>query len=201
MSEAFETINYRGYKIELIQEQYPFHPREDSDPLGTFFVPRDNRNISGDKGAIDPNDLEDREIAVLVLVYALVHSGVWLNTTGFSDPWDSGCVGAIYLTREDVLKEFGWKVLTKTRKEKLESYLRSEIQTLSDYFEGNVAGYVITDPNDEQLDSCWGYYPDHETDLPYRNNNGWQSLIEECKSIVDHQANKLESFASVGIGL
>lgn len=35
------------------------------------------------------------------------HSGLAMQTTSFNDPWDSGQVGWIYVSKEDALKEFG----------------------------------------------------------------------------------------------
>lgn len=50
---------------------------------------------------------ESDQIAMLPL-YLYDHSGITMNTSGFSDPWDSCQVGYIYMTKEVFLKETGY---------------------------------------------------------------------------------------------
>lgn len=49
---------------------------------------------------------------IVLPLYLYDHSGITMNTTGFSCPWDSGQVGWIYASKEDALKEFGGKSFT-----------------------------------------------------------------------------------------
>ena len=44
---------------------------------------------------------------LMLPLYLYDHSGITMNTTGFSCPWDSGQVGWIYASKEDALREFG----------------------------------------------------------------------------------------------
>ena len=46
------------------------------------------------------------------------HSGITMNTTGFSCPWDSGQVGWIYCSKKRFLSETGYK------KDELFSYVK-----------------------------------------------------------------------------
>lgn len=39
-------------------------------------------------------------------LYLMDHSGLAMQTESFHDPWDSGQVGWIYVSKEDALKEF-----------------------------------------------------------------------------------------------
>lgn len=95
-----------------------------------------------------------------------------MNTTGFSCPWDSGQVGAIVVSKEKVRKEYGWKVVTKKRIEKIREYLINEVSTYDQYLRGDVYGYIVESANGENLDSCWGFY-------------GVENCLEAAKSTVD----------------
>lgn len=77
-----------------------------------------------------------------------------MNTTGFHCPWDSGQVGFIYATLNDIRKEYSTKRVTAKRHEQVMNSLKQEVQTFSDYIGGNVFGYSI-ERDDEDVDSCW----------------------------------------------
>jgi len=69
------------------------------------------------------------ENAVILPVYMYDHSGITINTDGFSCPWDSGQVGVIFCTRERFLKETGYNKQTlfstdSKRKPKKGDYVR-----------------------------------------------------------------------------
>lgn len=49
---------------------------------------------------------------IMLPLYLLDHSGLAMKTTSFHDPWDSGQVGWIYVSKEDALKEFGGEKMT-----------------------------------------------------------------------------------------
>jgi hypothetical protein len=68
---------------------------------------------------------------------------ITINTGGYSCPWDSGQVGFIYVSREKVREEYGWKVITKKREEKIVEILRDEVKTYDQYLTGDVYGYIV----------------------------------------------------------
>lgn len=129
---------------------------------------------------------------VMLPLYLYDHSGLSMNTGGFSCPWDSGQVGYIYATREAILKEFSVKKLTEEPRAKVERILRGEVKTYSQYLEGDVYGYVIYEIDEEcdcdpepwltsctctshaeVVDSCWGYF-------------GSDDALEEGRSVLKH---------------
>jgi hypothetical protein len=80
-----------------------------------------------------------------------------MNTTGFSCHWDSGKVGVIFVSKEKVRKEYGWKVITAKRTEQILKYLQGEVETFDQYLRGDVYGFrKIVDG--EEIESCWGFY-------------------------------------------
>lgn len=82
----------------------------------------------------------DKHIVELPL-YLYDHSGITMNTSGFSCRWDSGQVGFIYVTKEKIRKEYGWKRITQARKEKIYRYLKNEVKTYNHYLTGQVYGF------------------------------------------------------------
>jgi hypothetical protein len=91
-------------------------------------------------------------------VYMFDHSGVALNTTGFSCPWDSGQVGIIYASKEEIAQEFGVKRFTKKKVAQFNSYLEAELEVYSQYLNGDIYGYELTDDDGDIVDSCYGFY-------------------------------------------
>jgi len=83
---------------------------------------------------------------VILPLYLYDHSGISMSTGSFGDPWDSGQVGFIYVSRETILKEWGngSKILTKKLKERAIKYLEGEVETYDDYLRGNVYGVCVS---------------------------------------------------------
>lgn len=97
-------------------------------------------------------------------LYLYDHSGITISTSSFSCQWDSGQVGFIYITKEKIEQEFGWKILTKARREKIEKYLRGEVECYDKYLTGEAYGYQVLDSEGEIEDSCWGFFDRDEAE-------------------------------------
>ncbi len=100
--------------------------------------------------------------AVMLPLYLYDHSGITMNTTGFSCAWDSGLVGFIYVSLEDVRKEYGVKRVTQALRERVSEQLKCEVSTYDDYLTGNVYSYQIEQDN-EIIGSCGGFLGDYQT--------------------------------------
>jgi hypothetical protein len=88
---------------------------------------RDNfKNLSEYNKAIDNKLLETvkKEFVILPL-YLYDHSGITMNTTGFSCPWDSGQVGWIYTSKENAVEMLGIAYDYETVKKHLEDDVKS----------------------------------------------------------------------------
>lgn len=158
----------KNYKIEIIQDEMPESPRTSVDNLGKL-VCFHNRYRLGDIHNISSFDftcwadlkkkLIKTENAIIVLpVYMYDHSGITISTKPFSCRFDSGQIGFIYATRADILNEFQCKLITKKIIEKAYNILLSEIETYDQFLRGDVYGYKITDEDNNEIDSCWGFY-------------------------------------------
>lgn len=165
-----EQFEESGYTVKIYPDFDPQNPRKDYDPLGTM-VHWHRRYDLGDRKL---NEQEEKALrrggfkllerylritqgAVCVLPLSLLdHSGLHMWVGGgphWSDSagWDSGTVGFIYVTK-DQLEKFG------TPADKAEQQLNAEVETYDQYLRGDVYGYVIEDEDGEHVDSCWGFY-------------------------------------------
>ena len=161
--DYLEKFLVRGNTIKIYQDEYPENPRE-WDNLGTMICFH-SRYMLGDKHDLSIEALKElvsrRDILALPL-YLLDHSGLALNTSGFAyiDPqgWDWDQVGYLYVTHEKLRQEYGVKKVSRRLLEKVKQILEAEIETYNQYLSGDVYGYEIEDPYDNEGDSCWGFY-------------------------------------------
>ena len=155
-------------KLKVVQDSNGDSPRE-WDNLGTM-VCFHNRYDLGDKHSYDADDYsgwaemkkaileEEGRGTVILPLYLYDHSGISMSTGAFSCRWDSGQVGFILTNKKTILGEFGGKIVTKKLRERVEGILEGEVETYSQYLEGDVYGFVIEDEEGEHIDSCYGFY-------------------------------------------
>ena len=101
-------------------------------------------------------ELADRKNVILPL-YLYDHSGITMNNDGFSCPWDSGQVGWIYASHQEVKDEYG--NLRRESLDKAESLLRGETKTYDHYSCGECYGFILEEKGQE-ADSVWGFLGD-----------------------------------------
>jgi hypothetical protein len=153
------------YRLKIERDDDPQNPREWDHP-GTMVCWHNRYTLGDEQPKQDPGEYrEGLPPRVELPLYLYDHSGITMSTGSFSCPWDSGQVGFIYVPIAKIKAEYGWKVLTKARRKKIEEYLRSEVRTYDDYLTGSVYGYTVEKLVGaicewEQVDSCWGFYGD-----------------------------------------
>jgi len=187
-----ETIEYKGYKIKIYQDEDPESPRE-WDNLGTMLCEYRGYDLGDVKESKDMDVEEIKEFVkrkdvIALPLYLLDHSGLWMRTGKFecdNGGWDTSMVGYITITHEKIKEEYSWKSITKKRITKIEGYLENEVKTYSDYLEGSVYGYVIEGSEEEDKDSCWGFYPEHNGHVYHGVRDELGYMVSECKSIID----------------
>jgi len=202
--EPFETIKYKGCTIELHSDEDPENPRTSWDNAGVMWCAHRPYDLGDEQFRTrEPIDEKVKEIekegGEWLPLYLYDHTGITMNTTGFHCPWDSGQVGIIFITRAKILKEWcKGNRITKQRRAKVRDYLRGEVQTYDDYLTGQVAGFIARGPAEvdedgeeitegEEIDSCWGFYPDHET-----GKEDYAYMISEAKCSIDLYLKKKE---------
>jgi len=177
------TESYKKYTITIEQDTDSDSPRE-WDNLGTIVCNHKDYDL-GDKTSkqipwyefhswaeVEKYLRKEYDVAVLLPIFIYDHSGITINTTGFSCKWDSGQVGFIFVEKKKVREEYRITKITAPIRDKVTKQLNQELKTYAQYLEGEVYWFSITDKNGDEVDSCGGYY-------------GLDEIKNECKSIVD----------------
>jgi hypothetical protein len=166
MKEVLHSESLRGHTINIVNSE-GYNPRED-DNLGKMACFHGRYKL-GDKTDISSDDfngwdemrehIEKKVNAVVILpLYLYDHSGITMNTTGFSCRWDSGQVGFIYATKKDIRENFMVKNVTKRLIKRTEEILKDEIKTYDLFLTGQCYGFeIIKDDTKENIFSCGGY--------------------------------------------
>ncbi len=173
--EAIERIEKNGKIGEIFHDDNPESPRQ-WDNLGKMVCFHGRYNLGDQHDFNDPEEFQEwveKNINDLIIheLYLYDHSGITMSIKPFSCSWDSGMVGIIYVEKEKVKKEYGWKRISKKRDDKIKERLKCEVEVYNQYLTGDVYGYIVTDENGDEVDSCWGFY-------------GIESVTEEVNSIL-----------------
>ncbi|TXG76312.1 hypothetical protein E6Q11_04845 [Candidatus Dojkabacteria bacterium] len=159
-------------RLKLVHDSSPESPRN-WDNLGTMICFHRRYDL-GDKHSYSSDDyssweemkqaiIKEENPAVILPLYMYDHSGISISTSPFSCRWDSGQIGFILVSKKKALEEFGGKIVTAKLKERIEKILEGEVETYSQYVEGDVYGFQIVDEDDDIIDSCYGFYgSDHK---------------------------------------
>ena len=168
-----------GNILEVYQDSDIESPRM-WDNLGTMLCFHNRYNL-GDELEDDEkpdsfegwDDLKDYLIrkckgGVILPLYLMDHSGLSISTTPFSCRWDSGQVGFIYVTADDIRKEYDVKEteIPEDIIEKVTRCLEGEVETYDQYLSGDVYGFCIVKEemcnlnhkHRSILDGCGGFY-------------------------------------------
>lgn len=187
---AIEILKARlpnGNKVqaELVYDQDATNPRE-WDLLGAIrIVPKLSHWVASPDDVVDTSiplgnnpyehwenlrreqlQLKKSDIAIAYPITKYEHGSISLSL-GYKSGWDYGVVGFIYVTKEQVRKCYGVNRITKSIIERAENCLQSELDTLTDWLNGDCYGwqikeYASTDDGLDWeevgiLDGCWGY--------------------------------------------
>jgi hypothetical protein len=175
--QGIDSIEYKGYTINIFPDDHPPDPREEFDHLGTMVCFHRRYDLGDQHDFRNPNEFAEflkEEKPICLPLYLYDHSGITISTKSerfrACDPqgWDWGMLGYIYATKEDVRKEYGVKHVTRKILEKVTKLLQSEVQEYDHYLTGNVYGYEITKGErqaGEVIDSCWGFFGYPEDDM------------------------------------
>ena len=118
--------------------------------------------------------LEKHANIVYLPLYLYDHSGITMNTGGFSDRWDSGQVGYIYTDKKTIIDCGGKirnekgnyvKITDKNWKKAAYQWMQGEVDEYDMYLTGEVYGVITEEYNAEddgweEKDSCWGFFND-----------------------------------------
>ena len=184
MSEyIYEKQKVGKYIVKVVQDDDPMNPREEYDNLCTMVCFHRRYNLGDRNHGFTPESIreylsENRKTVFWKPLYLYDHSGITMNTTGFSCSWDSGQVGYIFVERDRFLEAFRYKKMTKKAKERLEALLEGEVEDYDNFLTGEVYGFRIEDEHGEVIDSCYGF----NGDIKYALEEG----ISEAKAMIRH---------------
>ena len=188
MNDIIETIEYKGYNINIFASEYCESPRE-WDNLGEivgyckdYDIYDVENKFSGESGSnfgdfklyLESEDIKLKDVVYLP-VYAYIHSGITISTGSFSCQWDSGQVGYIYATKKQIRENFMAKNVIKKLIDHTIKILESEIEMFDNYCTGSVYGFEIV-KDGEVIDSLSGFYG-------YDNEKS--GLLCEAQGIID----------------
>jgi hypothetical protein len=151
--------------LRIENDDTPCNPRKEYDNAGKMVCFHRNY-ILGDETTISSNDfnswddLYDHLVKEYNAVNLYDHSGITMRTTPFSCRWDSGQVGFIYMDRKTLLREApnSPKIATPKAKAWARGCLKGEVETYDQYLNGDVWGYIIEDEDENEIESCWGFF-------------------------------------------
>jgi hypothetical protein len=182
IDDTIKTIPYKGYTIKIRPDSDPMSPRE-WDNLGTMVCFHRNYSLGDEHEFKDPEELQEyfkeiKDKAVIIKLWLYDHSGITIScgeSNPFSCRWDSGIVGYIFVTHEKIKENYG--NISKESIKIVEDHLKHEVEAYDQFLQGNIVGYEISSPDDDDTDSCWGFYSVEEA-------------ISEAKGIIDYRINK-----------
>jgi hypothetical protein len=204
MTDAHKTIEYRGFTIEIMQDDICDNPRG-WDNLGIMacfhrrYILGDSEEHhglsitgSGSWERLDEHLEKERDARIVLPIYIYDHSGITINTSGFSCPWDSGRVGVIFATADNIRKWFSIKRITRKYLDLAEQCLRDEVKAYDQHLTGEVYWFRLFDPDGEIVASCGGYYGYPE---------GMKMIESECKGMIDLRLEADEKKKISGTGI
>lgn len=126
------------------------------------------REIPGESGVARDRRIIDtiKDKVCVKYLYLYDHSGITISTSDFGDPWDSGIVGIVYVTKDTILKELcnsnedNWYALAS-------SCIENEVDTYDQYLRGDIYSYTFSKINkceccghevEDVLDSMSGFF-------------------------------------------
>lgn len=167
-----DTMEYEGYRIEIVLDEYGTESPREWCNIGTIYTPplRKCKIADEEQSSEWISEYIKQKDVVALPVYMIDHSGIALSTRPFHDPWDSGQIGYIAVTREKAYKEFGRRVNRRT----IEKALSDEISLYSSYVQGEIYGFRVFAPDGRETDSCWGFI----------GSDGIRSAIEDARENV-----------------
>lgn len=173
--DAIKTIDERGFTISIYPHDNPENPRTENCNLSRIITMRLTRHRLHDKGEdYLPEELtswaqaqrflvRNRDAKIVMPLYLYDHGQVAISTRSFIGrahhaEWDSGQVGLVYATAQNIRDWYGVKRIGRATFDMAVELVRAEIDTFDKYLRGEVYGYVITDRDGLVVASAWGYY-------------------------------------------
>ena len=154
--EVYE--DHDGWRLEIYREQDPIDPRN-GNRFGTMLCSHERYRLGDEQIDTDRFDgwsdvrrhiKQERDAAVILPLYLVDHGVQRMKTEPFNNPWDSGQVGFIYATGEELSN-------SDRDGEEIRERLKSIVDEYDIYLTGDVWKYELYDETGGMLDSCGGF--------------------------------------------
>ena len=172
-----EKLNYKGFTIEIVPDDFTDSP-DDWGNTDVFLV-YDHRDFCIKRNGFNPEDIyeamknkeEKYDNYWYFPVFAYIHSGISLSLKRWFPGLPQGHNEFDVSFKGFILADSN---IYKTSEEAF-NVCQSEINVWNDYLSGNVWGFRTMDSEENEIDSCYGFYGDPEK----------SGLIEQAKDSID----------------
>jgi len=161
---------FGDYIMRIFYDDCPTDPREDFNL--TKMVCFHKRYNLGDEHDLKHDDFDSwdemekyltgvEKPIVIKPLYMYDHSRITIRTRPFSDGWDSGQIGFVFIRKQDVRDSFSIKRCGQNMVERCDVLLEGEVEVYDKYLTGQVYGYEIvkvTDGVEEGMERCGDYF-------------------------------------------
>jgi hypothetical protein len=173
-NKAVESYEVDGKVVRIFPDEIAESPRSDTN-LGIMALFH-NRYTFPNEADIKADDfggwqemekylVKEKKAVIILPVYLYEHSGLYFKIGSWHGllpqghaEFDSGQVGFIYATQKQLDEWYG-KISQKEKLKKAEEDFKAEVDTYTQYSNGDIYGFKITDVRTgKDLDSCWGFY-------------------------------------------
>lgn len=185
ITDILESIEYKGYTIQIVLDDDLLDPIQDHDMLGTQAYWHNRRNLGHDFKATSRMNPEEYMLSILnheqqenndfenipegkiremfnrshlvIPVFAYEHGGITIKAEENGIGWDNWDSGQLgfVYVSKSKIKQ-EYGNLRKSTIEKVKKILIAEVQEYDDYLTGNGYGFQVL-KDGEELDSCYGY--------------------------------------------
>ena len=165
------------FQLEVCKDENPENPR-DWDNLGTMVCIHKRYDIPCEITidfslfdcweAIQAYLEEEHDACIVLPIYMIDHGFACIATTPFSNPFDSGQIGFIFVSKKTLDKEYP-DLFNLEASTKAKACMVSEVETYNDYLINNIWQYEIRQFDkceycgtvlEEVIESSNGYYGD-----------------------------------------
>jgi hypothetical protein len=159
-------------KVRIVSDDNPQDPRENDNAARMICFHKkyslgDKHDYrSGDYNGWDElwQAVEEKEgpILKMKLLHMYEHSGITIKTGSFSDRWDSGQIGFVFVTKRQCELDYGGDRTPDGDLGWAERIIEGEVDEYDKYLRGDAWGFEVYDDEDpgHVLESCYGFLGD-----------------------------------------
>lgn len=161
-----DTITVGTNLVTIYADDDSPNPRDDHDQTCVLVLDHGRHNLPKEENIdLDAHSSWEEvadvirarfDVVAMLPVYGIDHGQLALRAgEPYADKWDSGQAGLAYVTREAMATAWAGGEWTEVQ---AHAVIAGEVEEFNDWLTSDVYGYVVTDADGVELDSCWGMY-------------------------------------------